>query len=67
MKHSAGEYVRGDVRSNTVEGVFSVLKRGMKSIYQHCNEKHLQRYLAEYDFRDSTREKLDPRRGRRGS
>jgi hypothetical protein len=38
--------------------VFSVFKRGMKSIYQHCNEKYLQRYLAEYDFRDNTREKL---------
>jgi hypothetical protein len=51
IKHSAGEYVRGDIHTNTVEGYFSILKRGMKGIYQHCKEKHLHRYLAEYDFR----------------
>ena len=46
--HGAGEYVRGDVTTNTVEGFFSIFKRG---IYQHCGEKHLHRYLAEFDFR----------------
>ena len=51
LRHSAGEYVRGIVHSNTVEGVFSVLKRGMTGVYQHCAEKHLHRYLAEFDFR----------------
>jgi hypothetical protein len=51
VKHSAGEYVRGDIHTNTVEGYFSIFKRGMKGIYQHCKEKHLHRYLAEYDFR----------------
>ena len=51
VKHSAGEYVRGDVHTNSVEGYFSVFKRGMKGIYQHCAEKHLHRYLAEFDFR----------------
>lgn len=51
VKHSAGEYVRGDVYTNTIEGVFSIFKRGMRGIYQHCDEKHLHRYLAEYDFR----------------
>ena len=51
VKHSAKEYVRGDVHTNTVEGFFSIFKRGMKGIYQHCSEAHLQRYLAEYDFR----------------
>ncbi len=51
VKHSAYEYVRGDVHSNTVEGYFSILKRGMRGVYQHCKEKHLHRYLAEYDFR----------------
>jgi hypothetical protein len=51
VKHSAGEYVRDDVHTNTVEGFFSIFKRGMKGIYQHCREKHLHRYLAEYDFR----------------
>lgn len=61
VKHSAGEYVRLDdreVHSNTVENYFSVFKRGMRGIYQHCAEKHLHRYLAEFDFRYNTRTKL---------
>jgi transposase-like protein len=55
VKHSAKEYVRGDVHTNTIENVFSVFKRGMKGIYQHCGEKHLHRYLAEFDFRYNAR------------
>ena len=55
MKHTAGEYVRGDVTTNTVENYFSVFKRGMRGIYQHCSEKHLHRYLAEFDFRYNNR------------
>lgn len=51
VKHTAKEYVRGDVHTNTVEGVFSIFKRGMRGIYQHCSEAHLQRYLSEFDFR----------------
>jgi transposase-like protein len=51
VKHSIKEYVRGDVHTNTIEGVFSIFKRGMRGVYQHCKEKHLHRYLAEYDFR----------------
>jgi transposase-like protein len=51
VKHSAKEYVRGEVHTNTIEGAFSIFKRGMKGIYQHCKEKHLHRYLAEFDFR----------------
>lgn len=51
VKHSAGEYVRGDAHTNTVEGYFSIFKRGMKGVYQHCAEKHLHRYLSEFDFR----------------
>ena len=51
VKHSAGEYVRDGVHTNTIEGYFSIFKRGMKGIYQHCGEKHLHRYLAEFDFR----------------
>jgi transposase-like protein len=51
VKHSAKEYVRGDVHTNSAEGYFSIFKRGMRGIYQHCAEKHLHRYLAEYDFR----------------
>jgi hypothetical protein len=41
----------GDVTTNTIEGYFSIFKRGMKGIYQHCSEKHLHRYVAEFDFR----------------
>lgn len=55
VNHSAEEYVRGDVHTNTVEGYFSIFKRGMKGIYQHCDEKHLHRYLAEFDFRYNNR------------
>ncbi len=51
VKHSIKEYVRGDVHTNTIEGAFSIFKRGMKGVYQHCKEKHLHRYLAEFDFR----------------
>jgi len=51
VKHSAKEYARGDVHTNSAEGYFSIFKRGMKGVYQHCKEKHLHRYLAEYDFR----------------
>jgi hypothetical protein len=58
VKHSAKEYVRGDVTTNTVEGYFSIFKRGMKGVYQHCDEKHLHRYLAEFDFRYNTRTAL---------
>ena len=58
VNHSAGEYVRGDVHTNTIEGVFSVFKRGMIGTYQHCGEQHLQRYLNEFDFRYSNRAKL---------
>ncbi len=58
VKHSAKEYVRGDVHTNTIEGYFSIFKRGMRGIYQHCKEKHLHRYLAEYDFRYNHREAL---------
>ncbi|MBR0558428.1 IS1595 family transposase [Ciceribacter sp. L1K23] len=58
-KHSRKEYVRyeGDlaIHSNTVENYFSVFKRGMRGTYQHCAEKHLHRYLAEFDFRYNRR------------
>lgn len=55
VNHSVKEYVRGDITTNTVEGYFSIFKRGMKGIYQHCSEKHLHRYVAEYNFRYSHR------------
>ena len=53
--HSAKEYVRGNVHTNTIEGFFSIFKRGMKGVYQHCSEKHLHRYLSEFDFRYNQR------------
>ncbi len=56
--HSADEYVRGDVHTNTIEGYFSIFKRGMKGVYQHCSEKHLHRYLKEFDFRYNNRSAL---------
>jgi transposase-like protein len=55
VNHSAGEYGRGEVHTNTVEGFYSVFKRGMKGIYQHCGEQHLHRYVAEFDFRHNNR------------
>jgi transposase-like protein len=55
VDHSIGEYVRGDVHTNTLEGFYSIFKRGMKGVYQHCGEKHLHRYVAEFDFRYSNR------------
>jgi hypothetical protein len=59
--HAGFEYVRkGDatIHTNTVEGYFSIFKRGMRGIYQHCEEQHLHRYLAEFDFRYSNRSAL---------
>ena len=58
VKHSAKEYARGDVHVNSAEGYFSIFKRGMRGVYQHCKEKHLHRYLAEFDFRYNHRTAL---------
>ena len=58
VNHSAKEYARGDVTTNTVEGFFGIFKRGMTGVYQHCGEQHLQRYLDEFTFRYSNRAKL---------
>lgn len=55
VNHGKEEYVRGDATTNTVEGFFGIFKRGMRGIYQHCGEQHLQRYLTEFDFRYSNR------------
>ena len=68
-KHDAVDHHRGEygytnrntgtkINTNTVEGFYSIFKRGMKGVYQHCGEKHLHRYLAEFDFRYSNRVKL---------
>jgi hypothetical protein len=59
VSHRRGEYVvsgRPHLHTNTVEGYFSIFKRGMRGVYQWCAEKHLHRYLAEFDFRYSNRE-----------
>jgi transposase-like protein len=64
VDHSRGEYGYTDretgtkINTNTIEGYYSIFKRGMKGVYQHCSEKHLHRYLAEFDFRYSNRIKL---------
>ncbi len=55
VNHGIGEYVRGDVHTNTIEGYFSVLKRGIMGTYHHVSPKHLKRYLAEFDFRYNER------------
>lgn len=62
VRHSLGEYVKWDengaIHNNSCENYFSVFKRGMKGIYQHCSEKHLHRYLAEFEYRHNTRAAL---------
>jgi ISXO2-like transposase domain len=65
VKHSKKEYVRGEVHTNTVEGYYSIFKRGMKGVYQHCAEKHLHRYLSKFDFRYSIRVALGIHDGER--
>jgi transposase-like protein len=58
VDHSTFEWARGDVHTNTLEGFFSIFKRGMVGTYQHCKSGHLHRYLAEFDFRYNNRMKL---------
>jgi transposase-like protein len=58
VHHRSKEYGRGNVHTNTVEGFFSILKRGVYGVYQHVSEAHLHRYLTEFDFRYNNREKL---------
>jgi transposase-like protein len=58
VDHSKYEWARGDVHTNTLEGFFSIFKRGIIGVYQHIDAKHFERYLAEFDFRMNTRVKL---------
>jgi hypothetical protein len=58
VNHAAGEYVRGNVTTNTVEGYFSILKRGLVGTFHHVGEQHLFRYIKEFDFRYNTRSAL---------
>jgi transposase-like protein len=59
VNHSIGEYVRGEAHTNTIEGYFSILKRGIYGTYHHVSPQHLKRYLAEFDFRYNERAALD--------
>ncbi len=73
VDHSRGEYGYTDrktgakINTNTVEGYYSIFKRGMIGVYQHCSEKHLHRYLAEFDFRYSNRSALGVEDGERAA
>ena len=58
VNHSIGEYVRGDVSTNTVESYFATLKRGIVGTFHHVSQQHLKRYLAEFDYRYNEREAL---------
>lgn len=62
VNHSSGEYVRGDITTNTIEGYFSILKRGLHGIYHNVSEQHLHRYLSEFDFRYTHRHLTDGQR-----
>ncbi len=55
VKHSRNHWAKGEVHTNTIEGYFSIFKRGMKGVYQHCNKKHLHRYAAKFEFRYNNR------------
>jgi hypothetical protein len=55
VSHGAEEWARGEVHTNTLEGFFSIFKRGMKGVYQHCAKKHLHRYAGEFEFRYNNR------------
>ena len=59
IRHSFGEYVKGQTHTNTVEGYFSLLKRGITGVFHHVSEKHLHRYLSEFDFRYNMRKQND--------
>lgn len=58
VNHDAGEYVRGEAHTNTIENYFSILKRGITGTFHHVSQQHLKRYLAEFDFRYTEREAL---------
>ncbi|HKX10959.1 MAG TPA: IS1595 family transposase [Stellaceae bacterium] len=59
VNHTAGEYVRGDAHTNTIESYFAIMRRGIVGTYHHVSQQHLKRYLAEFDFRYSNRVALE--------
>ncbi len=62
IRHSQGEYVRGRIHTNTIEGYFSILKCGLRGVYQHVGAQHLKRYIGEFDFRYNHRKVSDEER-----
>lgn len=58
VNHSIGEYVRGDIHTNTIESYFAIMKRGITGVYHHVSAQHLKRYLGEFDFRYNERQAL---------
>jgi len=54
--------VKGAIYTNTIEGYFSILKRGLTGVYQHCKSKHLKKYIGEFDFRYNNRKVTDAKR-----
>ena len=59
VNYQAGEVCAGDAHTNTVEGYFSILKRGITGVYHHVSAQHLKRYLPEFDFRYNERSALN--------
>jgi hypothetical protein len=62
VKHGKGEYVQGEIHTNTIENYFSILKRGLTGVYQHVSAAHLRRYIGEFDFRYNNRKASDDER-----
>lgn len=62
IKHSKHEYVRSRIHTNTIDNYFSILKRGLRGVYQHVGANHLKRYIGEYDFRYNNRKIIDDER-----
>jgi len=62
VNHSRNEYARGDVTTNTVEGFFSILKRGVNGVFHHIGAQYMDQYLAEFDFRYNHRDVTDGER-----
>lgn len=62
VSHGISEYVRGEIHTNTIEGFFSLLKRGLVGTFHHVSEQHLKRYCGEFDFRWNHRALTDMER-----
>ena len=59
VKHGIGEYVRGNVHTNTIESYFAIVKRGLNGTFHHVSPRHLKRYIGEFDFRYNNRKVKD--------